>query len=298
MSLKLVLGLIAAVSAAATVPTIQIRPGVHMPMVNMGVCNHSLWLQNGGRGLDTALVYGDAAQSEVGAAIRASGLPRSSVFVTTKVPCCPARQWYDYNNHSSASCATHKGNTSADIKHDLSTLGLEYVDLLLMHWPCDNIEDTMTIYRAMEDMVATGKAKAIGVSNFDADHIEELMEHARVPPSVNQCGFSIAGHTLDSWGRNDATVDKCKQHNITFEAYSPLGGWALGGTGRVLNDPVVKTVAAAHNKSSAQVALKWLVQQDIVVVTSSETATYDISDQQLWDFMLTDQEMTKLAALK
>eukprot|EP00658_Telonema_sp_P-2_P073516 TRINITY_DN6259_c0_g1_i5.p1 TRINITY_DN6259_c0_g1~~TRINITY_DN6259_c0_g1_i5.p1 ORF type:complete len:352 (+),score=86.44 TRINITY_DN6259_c0_g1_i5:95-1057(+) len=293
------LTLVFAVAVAADVPTTEISPGVHMPMVNFGICNHTLWLQSGGRGLDTALVYGDAAQAEVGSAISASGLPRSSVFVTTKIPCCPSLQWEAYNNNSNATCATVPSNSSADIAHDLRTLGLEYVDLMLMHWPCDRFEDTLATYQVMEGMVAAGQARAIGVSNFNAPLIDRLVRHARVKPAVNQCGLSVADHTMTpEWGRDDATVEMCKRHNVTFQAYSPLGGWALGGTGHVLNDPSVKTIAAAHNKSSAQVALKWLVQQGIVVVTSSDKLAYDVSDQQLWDFTLTEGEMARLAAVK
>lgn len=117
-------------------------------------------------------------------------------------------------------------------------------------------------------------------------------------PSVNQCAFSIAGHFDGQWGRNDATVEMCRKHNITYEAYSPLGGWALGGTGRVLHDPVVNSIAAHHNKSSAQVALRWVVQQGIPVVTSSDKLEYDKEDLAIFDFELTSDDMARLAALQ
>lgn len=270
-----------------------------MPMMNFGICNHTLWLQSGGRGIDTALVYGDAAQAEVGSAIRSSGLARSTVFVTTKIPCCPARRWEAYNNQSESLCAKQPSNASSNIEHDLKTLGMDYVDLMLMHWPCDEFEDTLATYQEMERMLSQGKARAIGVSNFNAQLVDKLVKHAKVPPAVNQCGHSIAGHTqTPQWGRDDGTVQMCKRYNVTYQAYSPLGGWVLGGTGRVLNNPSVKAVAATHNKSSAQIALKWLVQQNIVVVTSSNEFKYDISDQQLWDFALSKDEMEKLASVR
>ena len=147
---------------------------------------------------------------------------------------------------------------------------------------------------------------------------------AKVKPAINQCGYSIAGHTLDAWGRDDATVAACKKHNVTFEAYSPLGGWvcfaafeptrpglrasadcvfasgrlqAKGGTGRILTDPTVNAIGKAHNKSSAQVALRWVVQQGIVAVTSSNEHDYDVADLEIFDFELTAQEMAALAAL-
>jgi len=293
--------------AVSLAPTVEISPGVHMPLVNLGISNHTTWIGTGGRGLDTALVYGDDAQAETGRAVRASGLPRSSLFVTTKVPCCPAPQWAKFNNITDkAMCSSIKSkygslNTTAQVEHDLQTLGLDYVDLLLLHWPCDRFEDTLKTYQALEALVAAGKARAIGVSNFDASLIDQLVAAVKVKPAVNQCGYSLMGHyphgPEDVWGRDDATVAMCKKHNVTYEAYSPLGGWALGGTGSVLKDPTVLSIAAAHNKSSAQVALRWLVQQGIVVVTSSNEAAYDQADLALWDFQLTDAEMATLAAL-
>ena len=89
----------------------------------------------------------------------------------------------------------------------------------------------------------------------------------------------------------------CKKHGIQYEAYSPLGGWAKGGTSRVLDDPTVNAIAKAHNKSSAQVALRWVVQQDIVVVTETDKLAHELDDLALWDWRLTEGEMAKLAAL-
>ena len=101
-------------------------------------------------------------------------------------------------------------------------LQLDQVDLLLLHWPCDTFEETMAAYRVMEDAVEAGKARAIGVSNFNASMVDRIARAAKVKPAVNQCAFSVAGHTDDTWGRDDATVRMCKKHGITFEAYSPL----------------------------------------------------------------------------
>ena len=129
-------------------------------------------------------------------------------------------------------------------------------------------------------------------------HIKFVMSQVQVKPAVNQCGFSIMGHFGPAWGRNDATVAMCKRHNITYEAYSPLGGWALGGTGRVLKDPTVVAVGKAHNNSSAQVALKWVVQQGIVAVTGSNSRAYDDADLNIWDFELSEHEMQQLSELR
>merc|ERR1712146_805253 len=119
-----------------------------------------------------------------------------------------------------------------------------------------------------------------------------------VKPSLVQNAFSIAGHSDPMWGRDYATLATSKKLGITFEAYSPLGGWAKGGTGRILNDPTVNTIGDAHNKSAAQVALRWLVQQDIVVVTSSDVSAYDDADLDIFDWSLTEEEMAKLSALR
>jgi 2,5-diketo-D-gluconate reductase A len=202
--------------AAPVAPTVEIAPGVNMPLMNMGICNHTLWLETGGRGIDTAFVYGDDKQQEVGAAVRASGLSRSSLFVTTKVPCCPADRWMKFAGGSPGACPGN--DTQAQIKHDLQNLGLGYVDLMLIHWPCDTVEETMAAYRALEDMHAAGKARAIGVSNFNATMVDAVVQAAKVKPAINQCGFSIAGHSQGAWGRDDATVAACQKHGITYEA--------------------------------------------------------------------------------
>ena len=267
-----------------------------MPLINLGISNHTLWIAEGGRGLDTAFVYGDDAQKETGEAVRASSLPRSELFVTTKVPCCPAKRWESFVGGEGI-CDQLGSNTSAQIEHDLNTLGLEYVDLMLLHWPCDSLEETLQTYRVMESMVSRGTARAIGISNFNATMTEALVREANVKPVINQCGFSIGGHTSPEWGRDDATVSTCKRLGIHFEAYSPLGGWARNGTGHILDDPTVKAIATSHKKSAAQVALKWLLQQDIIVVTASNEKAYDDSDLDLWDFMLTSEEQERLSAL-
>ena len=122
--------------------TVEIRPGVTMPRINLGgvaskPSNYTLWLQLGGRGLDTALMYGDAVQTEVGAAIKwgkATGIPREEIFLTTKIPCCPMHPNATFTDW----CQTNpsRWNATANIEHDYTTIGVERVDLLLLHWPC------------------------------------------------------------------------------------------------------------------------------------------------------------------
>ncbi len=278
-------------------PCVELAPNVCMPKVNLGLCNHDIWLKNGGRGVDTAFVYGDKAQKETGESIRNSNIPRSELFVTTKVPCCPAKKWLKFAG-GVGGCAILGHNTSKHIEHDMSTLDLEYVDLMLLHWPCDTFEETLSAYSAMEEMVAKGTARAIGVSNFNSSMIERIVKEAKIKPAINQCGFSIADHTNDTWGRDDLTVSTCKKHGITYEAYSPLGGWAKGGTSHVLDDPTVMEIAKKHNKTAAQIALRWVVQQDIVLVTASNNIEHEIGDLEIFNWTLSLEEMEQLAALQ
>ncbi|EOD24194.1 hypothetical protein EMIHUDRAFT_457819 [Emiliania huxleyi CCMP1516] len=290
---------------AKPVPSVEIAPSVLMPMLSFGITmQHSLFLALGGRGLDTAFDYGDKYQAELGRAVATSGLPRSAVFVTTKVPCCASSFVKDdvYSNHCHARRSPEE--TAADVAHDLSVLGMPFVDLLLMHWPCDSTADTVATWRVLERLALDGRARAIGVSNFNASAIESLLPHVKVRPAVNQCGFSVAGHSgiryrNQTWGRDDATLAACRRHNITLMAYSPLGSAAPGGVPRVLSDTNVRAVAAAHNRTAAAVALRWLVQQGVPVVTQSDKKEHMVDDLEgVFSFELTDSEMARLAAIR
>ena len=288
--------------APDSVPRIEIAPGVLMPAMNFGdQKNHTMAIEQGARGLDTANVYGDPQQREVGNAVRAAiamGVPRSEIFVTSKIECCPGSGFCGAVQ-GAALCLT-KQNATHNIEHDFDVLGLDYVDLMLLHWPCDDMDASVATYKAMEPLVASGKAKAIGVSNFNASALAELLSRVDVKPAINQCAFSIAGHTGIpyhgfNWGRDDATRELCEANNITYSAYSPLGGWAMGGTSHVLSDPTVNSVAAAHNSTAAAVALRWVTQQGIVAVTSSDNPSHVAGDLASFDLTLTDAEMAALA---
>ncbi|EOD29446.1 hypothetical protein EMIHUDRAFT_113767 [Emiliania huxleyi CCMP1516] len=248
---------------AKPVPSVEIAPSVLMPMLSFGITmQHSLFLALGGRGLDTAFDYGDKYQAELGRAVATSGLLRSAVFVTTKVPCCASSFVKDdvYSNHCHARRSPEE--TAADVAHDLSVLGMPFVDLLLMHWPCDSTADTVATWRVLERLALDGRARAIGVSNFNASAIESLLPHVKVRPAVNQ-------------------------------AYSPLGSAAPGGVPRVLSD------TNAHNRTAAAVALRWLVQQGVPVVTQSDKKEHMVDDLEgVFSFELTDSEMARLAAIR
>ena len=118
-------------------------------------------------------------------------------------------------------CAV-RGNPAKNIAYDFAKLGLDYVDLMLLHWPCDDLADSVRTYKALEGLVQDGRARAIGVSNFNASALAAFLPQVHVKPAVNQCGYSIAGHTLDAWGRDDATRMACEAHNITYSACERL----------------------------------------------------------------------------
>jgi len=261
--------------------TVEIAPGIQMPLMNLGNYNlstdSSLWLKAGGRGLDTAFSYHDASMAETGEGVRNSGLPRSEIFVTSKIPCT----WEPY----------YKADPERDIAHSLQVMGLDYVDLMLMHWTCsDGAAETARVWKVMETMLSNGTARAIGVSNFGAKDLDALMSVASVTPAVNQCEFSVGHH-------DDEALQRCRELGITYAAYSPLGG--LENPIDVLHDPDVSAVASAHNRSTAEVALRWIVQQGVIAVSSTRKESHMRSDLSIFDedFELTDTEMARLTGV-
>jgi diketogulonate reductase-like aldo/keto reductase len=286
----IILAVLAVAASSAVGPTIDIAPGVSMPMASLGgvlsrPSNYSAWLSPavGGKALDTALSYGTAVQTAVGAALASSGLARREVFLTTKIPCCPD----GVAQHTQFSCDDPgAGNATLALERDLRELGVAVVDLALLHWPCTDMAQSIAAYRALEAFQRAGKARAIGVSNFNSSQLAALLAAATVPPAVNQCEFSIGDH-------DDATLAFCARHGITYEAYSPLGGLSHVD---VLGDADVLAIAAAHGVSAAQVALRWVVQQGVPFVTAATNATYMAEDLDLFGFALSDDEMRTLSA--
>lgn len=279
---------------AALTAAVAIAPGVELPMVNLGgvisrPSNYTSWLQMGGVGLDTALSYGDATQKQVASAIAQSGLQRDKIFLTTKVPCCPTS--------IKGYCDNPELNHTIEdvIARDVALLG--HIDLLLLHWPCDTFEATQTAYAGLEAALEQGITRAIGVSNFNASLLAALLPTVKAKPSVNQCGHSIGAHNAShnpAFGGDDETVKFCQKHGIVYEAYTPLGG--LSGLD-IYKDPTVIAIGQKHGVSPAQVAIRWLVQQKIAVVTAAHSAAYQAEDMDVFSFELTDDEMQTLAEL-
>jgi len=270
-----------------------------MPMVNLGgtsqavkagdhYSNYTEFLRQGGVGLDTALTYTDDINHQVAAAIKK--FP-ANVWVTTKIPCCPG------NNNSQCITPEYNGTVEESMAKNNALLELNTTNITLLHEPCDTVEHTIQRWLEMEAALKKGLTQAIGVSNFGHDLLKAMAADSRVTvtPAVNQCNHAIANHNEShsaSMGGDDATVKYCQEHGIVYSAYSPFEG--LSGED-VFKLPEVVAVAKAHNVSGAQVALKWLVQQNITVVTAAHKPSYISEDLDLWSFGdLTTQEMQTL----
>lgn len=222
-------------------------------------------LRLGYRHVDTARIYGNEA--DVGAAVRDSGVPREEIFVTTKL-------WNDDQGYDKAKKAFDKS---------LSRLGLDYVDLYLLHWPVAKLR--LESWRALEDLFAEKRARAIGVSNFLVPHLKELLASCKTPPAVNQI-------ELTPFLQRRETVAFCQANDIVVEAYSPLT------RGQRFSHPVVKAIAEETARSAAQVLLRWGVQKGVVVLPKSTREPRIAENGALFDFALTDAQMARLDALE
>ena len=204
------------------------------------------------------------------------------------MPCCPQKQLHSV-------CTAYPGSTAANVAQDLKELGVDYVDLMLLHWPCDTIEETAAHYVQLQGLVTDGTARAVGVSNFNSTTIESLLRqpNVTVKPAVNQCGYSIANHNAPARGGDDATREYCEKTGIAYEAWSPLGGGKID----VLGNAKVDAIAKAHGVVPAQVALRWIAQQGALMATSANNPEYLKEDLDIYGFELTNVEMNSLSAI-
>ncbi|GEO74349.1 aldo keto reductase [Levilactobacillus namurensis DSM 19117] len=226
-------------------------------------------LKTGYRHIDTAKAY--ANESSVGKAIRDSGIDRSDIFVTTKLP---------------AETKSYKG-ALADFQTTMKNLDIDYVDLYLIHapWPWNEIGKdcdaaNLDVWRAMEEIYATGKAKAIGVSNFNVHDLQNILSHAEVAPMVDQIQYYV-GYT------EPKIVKFATDHNLLVEAYSPLA------TGDMLNNPAVKEMAAKYHVSAAQLALRFCLENGVLPLPKATSQDHIEANAQL-DFSITAADMSKL----
>ena len=223
-------------------------------------------LESGYRHIDTAMIYNNEA--DVGEAIRASGFDRSEIFVTTKL-------WNDDHGYD---------NVLTAFDRSLRQLGLDYVDLYLIHWPVPVLR--LETWRALERLTLDGRVRDIGVSNYLARHIDEILEYAPVVPAVNQIELSpyLYRTRLD-------TVQRCRENGIVVEAYSPLT------KGRKLDDPILAEIGSAPGKTAAQVLIRWSIQHDFVALPKSIKEDRIAENFGVFDFALTDDEMERLDGL-
>lgn len=260
--------------ATEAAKVVHLNTGAAMPKVGFG-----LWkippgqvardavataLANGYRHIDTAAAYGNEA--DVGAAIGASGIAREDVFVTTKL-------WNDDQGYDAALRAF-----DASCKR----LGLTYVDLYLVHWPVPG--KRLDSWRALEQLAQSGRARAIGVSNFLVNHLQELLSVAKVPPAVNQI-------ELHPFLQRRETTAFCQQNHIIVEAYSPLTHAAR------LNDPQIVAIADSVQRTPAQVLLRWSLQSGNVVLPKSTHPSRIAENINVFDFELDQAAMAHLNEL-
>ncbi|MWV43486.1 aldo/keto reductase [Paenibacillus sp. HJL G12] len=258
--------------------TTKLHNGVDMPWLGLGVFKVEEGselvdavksaIKHGYRSIDTAAIYGN--ESGVGQGIREAvaenNLSRKDLFITSKV-------WNSDQGYE---------ETLAAFETSLSKLGLDYLDLYLIHWPVAG--KYKKTWRALEKLYTEGRVKAIGVSNFHVHHLQDILEDAKIKPMVDQVEFHpyLAQKELLSF---------TKEHGIQMEAWSPLM------QGELLNQPVLKGIADKHGKSVAQVILRWDLQKGVVTIPKSTKEHRIIENASLFDFALTDAEMEQIDAL-
>jgi diketogulonate reductase-like aldo/keto reductase len=244
--------------------------GNQMPMLGLGVwqvpdgpasVNAVRWaLELGYRHIDTAQAYGN--EQSVGRALRDSGVPREDVFITTKF--FPGRK-----------------DPVAEAGQSLRRLGLDQVDLYLIHWPQGG---AAWAWPGMERAREAGFTRSVGVSNFSASELEQVIAAGTTPPAVNQVQFSSLHYRR-------GLLEACLRRGVTLEAYSPLG------TGRNLSDDTVDRVARRVGRTPAQVLLRWCLQHDVPVISKSTHRERIHQNAQIFDFALSEQDMAELDTL-
>lgn len=259
---------------AIPAPRIQLNDGQSIPQLGLGVFKveageaervTSDALEVGYRHIDTASFYGNEA--EVGRAIAASGVPREEITVTTKL-------WN-----------TDQTRAHEAFDESLERLGLESVDLYLIHWPQPMYGEALGAWRSLIEIVGSGRASSIGVSNFEIEHLQQLLEETGVVPAVNQ----IELHPMH---QRRELVQFCREHDIAVEAWGPLSQ----GKSDLLERDAVVEAAAAHGKSPAQVVIRWHVQHGTIVFPKTSKRERMVENADVFDFALTDAEMAALDA--
>jgi diketogulonate reductase-like aldo/keto reductase len=262
--------------------TYTLMNGVKVPKIGLGTWqipdgeqtyNAVMWaLKNGYRHIDTAMAYGN--EVSVGKAIKDSGIPREDIFVTTKLP------------------AEHKGYEVAHECFEKSriALGLDYIDMYLIHapWPWHKIgmdctKGNVESWKAFEEIYDSGKAKSIGVSNFEPKHIQPILDQCKYVPMANQICFHIGK-------RQEETVNFCQPLNIQITAYSPLA------TGRIIGNAAIVTMAAKYDVTPAQLCIRYCLQKNNIVIPKSTKEERIISNVKV-EFTISDEDIDVLDQL-
>ena len=261
----------------STVPNITLNDGNVIPQLGFGVFQIkpedtveavSKALEVGYRHIDTAEMYGN--EKEVGEAVRASGLARDDIFVTSKLN----------NSFHEPDEARRAFDTT------LSELGFDYVDLFLIHWPLPTLYngDYVSTWKTMEEFHNDGRSRSIGVSNFQIEHLEKLSAETSTVPTVNQI-------EVHPYFTNDAVRAYGKEHGIVTEAWSPIA------QGRVLDDPTITRISEKLSKTPAQVVLRWHIQRGDIVFPKSVTPSRMKENFELFDFELDSSDFGEITAL-
>lgn len=254
--------------------TVKLNNNVEMPVLGLGVYQSPPGkttqnavrsaLKLGYRLIDTARIYGN--ESDVGEAIRASNVPREEIFVTTKL-------WNSDQGYES---------TLRAFDASLRRLGLDYLDLYLIHFPVP--EARTESWRAMEEILRNGKCRSIGVSNFMTNHLSELRDQSDLTPAVDQVEFHPFLY-------QQQLLEYCGKHGIHVEAYSPLA------RGEKLRHSVITAIATKYSKSPAQVMIRWGLQHGLTVIPKSVKEERIKENSQVFDFHLSDKDMQRLDSL-
>ncbi|GGK10772.1 oxidoreductase [Streptomyces camponoticapitis] len=261
------------------VPSLTLNNGVEMPQLGFGVWQVpddeatravSTALEAGYRSIDTAEIYGN--EEGTGKAIGASGIPRDELFVTTKL-------WNGKNETWTRDAVLRAFDRS------LERLALDHIDLYLIHWPRAVRDDFLTIWRAFEEIAGSGRARAVGVSNFQPAHLRRLLGRTSLPPAVNQVELhpQLAQTEVRAFNA---------EHGIVTEAWSPLGS----GKG-LLEVPTVLAIARKHGRTAAQIVLRWHLQLGNVVIPKSVTPSRIKENFEPFGFELDPEDLAALAAL-
>jgi len=224
-------------------------------------------LDLGYRRIDTAALYDN--EQEVGAAIRKSGISREEIYVTTKI----------WNNRQ----GYHESKEAID--ESLNRLNIEYVDMLMIHWPAPKQNKFVETWRAFEELLEGGKIRGIGVANFNIHHLEQLLESANVVPAINQVELNPTFQQAELRAFNS-------KHGIATEAWAPLG------RGKILDHPALAEISAAHGKSAAQVVIRWHLQIGNLVIPKSSNPDRLAENLDVFDFELSDADMQVMASIE